>query len=123
MGAQVEFNMEDFKKRQRAAKIQAALDALKTTTPGDWWVDDRGDIHNDPVGTVCIGMIGDGAPLWYKSNCKVIAASRELAEEVLRLREMVRDAYRAGHCDGGDAGSWFAGWESSTTKTDLEAGQ
>lgn len=87
-----EFNMEDFKKRQRAAKIQDALDALKMATPGDWWIDDRGDIHNDPVGTFCIGMVGDGAALWYASNRKVIAASREMAEEVLQLRKLLANA-------------------------------
>jgi hypothetical protein len=30
-------------------KIQAALDALKMTTPGDWWVDDFSDLK-DGVG-------------------------------------------------------------------------
>lgn len=93
-----EFNMEDFKKRQRAAKIQAALDALKMTTPGDWWVDDRGELLNDPMGNFKLGRnVGGGAPLWDAANRKVIAASRELAEEVLRLRMLVKDAFKEGY--------------------------
>ena len=42
----------------KKAKIQAALDALPNATDGDWWIDDhRGEMHNDPIGSVKLKIV------------------------------------------------------------------
>lgn len=74
----------------RATKIEKALSALPQTTPGDWWADDRGDLHSDPMGSVRVASRVDGhSPEERTANRRLIEASRELAEEVLRLRKEV----------------------------------
>jgi hypothetical protein len=84
-------------------KIQAALDALKMTTPGDWWVDDFSDLK-DGVGEFTIARDVDGSTGAQESaNRKVIAASRELAEEVLRLREELQNRAPSGRKGSGYA--------------------
>lgn len=114
-----EFNMEDFKKRQRAAKIQAAIDAVAMTTPGDWWIDGRGELLNDGMGNFKLGKgVGGGAPLWDAANRKVIAASRELAEEVVRLRALVKESFEEGTVP--DDTGFGKSWETSYTKCILE---
>lgn len=97
----------------KKTKIQAAIDALNMSTPGDWWIDDRGDLFPDPVGTFVLGRgVGGGTKLWDASNRKVIEAARELAEEVVRLRGLVKEAHRNGFFDGTDgvlslSESWY----------------
>lgn len=74
----------------RATKIEKALAALPQTTPGDWWADDRGDLHSAPMGNVRVASRVDGhSPEGRTANRRLIEASRELAEEVLRLRKEV----------------------------------
>jgi hypothetical protein len=81
----------------KKVKIQAAIDALKMTTPGDWWADDFNDLR-DGVGTFPIARdIGGSTGAQESANRKVIAAARELAEEVVRLRELLT---KAGHVVG-----------------------
>ena len=92
-----EFNMEDFKKRQRAAKIQAAIDALPNATGGEWrqepWtvVDDEtgSSVLTGPVGIhrdrKIIVDVNERLPE-HAANATLIAASKDLAEEVVRLR-------------------------------------
>lgn len=73
-------------------KVEAALAAVEMTTPGDWWVDDRGTLHNDPVGNFCLGRdVGGNSALWGSANRAVISASRELAYEVIRLRTKLKE--------------------------------
>jgi hypothetical protein len=74
-------------------KIQAALDAVAMTTPGDWWVDEFNDLK-DGVGNFPLARdVGSSADARSEADRKVIAASRELAEEVLRLRALVKKAF------------------------------
>jgi hypothetical protein len=81
----------------KKAKIQAALDALPNATDGDWWIDDhRGEMHNDPIGSVKLAKQVDGGNLKQReANRKVISAARDLAEEVIRLRELTDDCLQA----------------------------
>jgi len=73
-------------------KIQAALDAVAMATPGDWLVDDFNDLK-DGVGEFPIARdVGGTTGTQEAANRKVIAASRELAEEVVELRSMLATA-------------------------------
>ena len=72
--------------------IERALKALPNATGGEWWVDDRGELLSDPVGSVKIAKFVDGAnPEQREANKTILAAARELAEEVVRLRRVNSD--------------------------------
>lgn len=75
-------------------KIQRALDALPQTTPGDWWVGDNDwALHNDPMGSVKVARDISGLTKEErKANWRVIETSRELAQEVLDLRNKLNVA-------------------------------
>jgi hypothetical protein len=80
-------NAEERAAAQRSHKIARALEALPLTTPGDWWVDDRGEMHNDPVGNVKLAKCVDGHSLVGRdANRALLSAAQELAYEVIALR-------------------------------------
>lgn len=73
-------------------KIGAALSCIQDCTPGDWWVDSRGEMHNDPVGLSKLAKFVDGHDVASRSaNRMVLAASKELALEVVRLRALLTE--------------------------------
>jgi hypothetical protein len=71
----------------RERKIDEAIKALPHSTPGDWWCDDGGELHNDAVGSVKLAKyVSGGNPAQRDANRKILAAARDLAIEVERLR-------------------------------------
>lgn len=113
----------------RAAKIQAAIDALPYATGGEWEIDTSRNIRT-PIGTsekhvamVNYNHSGDSRDVSgdeHSANATLIAASKDLAEEVVRLRGLVKEAYREGHYDGGDEGSWAFGYQDSEARKEVE---
>ena len=80
----------------RAAKIQAAIDALPHATGGEWWCDHH-ELLNDPIGSVKIaGYVSGMNPQQAEAHRKLLSAAKDLAEEVVRLRGLVKEAYLDG---------------------------
>lgn len=74
-------------REMRERKIDEAIKALPHSTPGDWWCDDGGELHNDAVGSVKLAKyVSGGNPAQRDANRKILAAARDLAIEVERLR-------------------------------------
>jgi predicted RNA-binding Zn ribbon-like protein len=81
-------------------KIQAAIDALPNVSGGNWWCEELGCgyLFSDPSGSVKIAKYVDGGSAEERAaNKSLLSAARELAEEVLRLRELLT---KAGHVVG-----------------------
>jgi hypothetical protein len=56
-------------------------------TPGDWWADDRGHIHNDPIGSVKVAKV-DGANVAQAiANARLISSAPDLLEALIELRD------------------------------------
>jgi hypothetical protein len=108
----------------KKAKIQAAIDALPNATGGDWWIDDhRGEMHNDPIGSVKLAKQVDGGNLQQRdANRKVISAARDLAEEVVRLRGLVKDAFDEGYSLSDKVDDRESGWKASWLPAEIERG-
>jgi hypothetical protein len=95
----------------RAEKIQAAIDALPNATGGDWKPDGRVGIVRTKAGYVNFAFPimqlrrthPDGDDI--RANLALASAAKDLAEEVVRLRALVREAFEKGffhgHRDGG----------------------
>jgi hypothetical protein len=62
----------------REQKIQAAIDALPRATGGDWW---------EACGKYLKKWVGGNNARERGANATLIAAAKDLAEEVVRLRE------------------------------------
>lgn len=73
-------------------KIQSAIDALPNATGGNWWIDDRGEMHNDPIGRKLAKQVDGHSPKSRDANRRLISAARDLAEEVVRLRGGIHEA-------------------------------
>ena len=89
----------------RAAKIQDAIDALPHATGGEWGIDGYGcnSVWAKLNLVYCVSeqmLDGRDGPVLPKTqqaaNATLIAASKDLAEEVVRLRGLVKEAYLDG---------------------------
>lgn len=74
-------------RKMREHRINEAIKALPESTPGDWWCDGRGEMHNDAMGSVKLAKdVSGGNPPQRDANRKLLSAARDLAIEVERLR-------------------------------------
>ena len=90
------------------AKIQAAIDALPHATGGEWKVKHVESTHETRNGTpekvwahfVVNSTAFGGVPVTrdylHRADVTLIAAAKDLAEEVVRLRGLVKEAYLDG---------------------------
>ena len=113
------------------AKIQAAIDALPHATGGEWKVKHVESTHETRNGTpekvwahfVVNSTAFGGVPVTrdylHRADVTLIAAAKDLAEEVVRLRGLVRDGFREGHYAGGDIGSWAFAWHDSESRKEV----
>ena len=76
----------------RTAKIQAAIDALPHATGGEWTISEA-CLYSDHDGRRAFIST---APINGEANATLITASKDLAEEVVRLRGLVKEAYLDG---------------------------
>jgi hypothetical protein len=111
-------------------KVQAAIDALPHATGGEWAASEYGSsdvwVRLPVTGVPYPHAIalqytsGRDGPVLAKeqqaANATLIAASKDLAEEVVRLRALVKEAFGKGffhgHRDGG-CQSWDDVWSIS----------
>lgn len=94
------------------AKIQAAIDALPHATGGEWKVKHVESTHETRNGTpekvwahfVVNSTAFGGVPVTrdylHRADVTLIAAAKDLAEEVVRLRGLVKEAYKEGWIHG-----------------------
>ena len=89
-------------------RIQAAIDALPHASTGDW----RKRLTSDPLQPQdmwCIDWTDDheevAEGVYGEANATILEAAEDLAEEVVRLRALVKEAFGKGffhgHRDGG----------------------
>lgn len=58
-------------------------------TPGNWWADEGGHIHNDLIGTVKVAKVSGANAEEARANARLISAAPELLDALEKLLPMM----------------------------------